>query len=61
MFSWIGEYGMSRHGHCSGVSHSQAQLDHHANQLNPNSDAFRAAMDNHANQLNPNNSAYNGD
>lgn len=52
---------MSRHGHCGGASHSQAQLDHHANQLNPNSDAFHAAMDNHANQLNPNNPAFHGD
>lgn len=32
-----------------------ADLNHHTNQLNPNSDAYRAARDNRANQLNPNN------
>lgn len=37
---------------------SQKQLDHHANQLNPNNPAFAARMDNHANQLNPNNPAF---
>lgn len=32
----------------------QSDLDNHANQLNPNSEAYQAGMDNHANQLNPN-------
>ena len=47
----------------SGVSnetHTQEQLDHYANQNNPNNDAYQANQDNHANQLNPNNSAYQG-
>lgn len=41
--------------------YSQSELDHHANQLNPNNHEYRAAMDNHANQLNPNNSEYRGE
>lgn len=32
--------------------------DHHANQKNPNSQAYKAATDNRANMMNPNNSAY---
>jgi uncharacterized membrane protein YgcG len=41
----------------SGKNHaSQADLDNHANQLNPNSDAYKAAQDNRSNQLNPNHS-----
>jgi hypothetical protein len=31
------------------------ERDHHANQMNPNSDEHQDRMDNHANQLNPNN------
>ncbi len=42
-------------------THSQAQLDHYANQHNPNSSEYQAEMDNHANQLNPNNDEYAGD
>ncbi len=38
---------------------SQRDLDHHANQKNPNNRAYKAAEDNRANQLNPNNPAYN--
>ena len=38
-----------------GLKMTQKQLDHHANQSNPNNPAFKAARDNHANQLNPNN------
>ena len=37
---------------------TQKQLDHHANQLNPNNPAYRAARDNRANQLNPNNPEF---
>lgn len=37
---------------------SQADQDHHADQLNPNSDAHQAAQDNRADQLNPNNDRY---
>ena len=33
---------------------SQEELDHHANQNNPNNDAYQDAEDNRANQLNPN-------
>jgi len=35
-----------------------SDLDHHANQKNPNNPAHAAARNNRANQLNPNNSAY---
>lgn len=34
------------------------ELDHHANQKNPNNTARKNAMDNHGNQLNPNNPVY---
>lgn len=44
----------------SGHTHTQSQLDHHANQLNPNSPAHQAAMDNHANQCNPNRGSSQG-
>jgi len=40
--------------------HSQGQLDHHANQLNPNNFAYQANLDNRCNQLNPNNMNYQG-
>ena len=33
---------------------TRSERDHHANQLNPNSKAYKDRMDNHANQLNPN-------
>jgi hypothetical protein len=36
----------------SGLTHTQAQLDAHANDLNPNSAAYAAAMENRSNQLN---------
>jgi hypothetical protein len=50
-------------------SQTQADLDNHANQCNPNNDAYQgddhdddgysqADLDNHANQCNPNNDAY---
>lgn len=47
----------------SGVSsgtHSSTQLNHHANQLNPNHPTYQAALDNRANQLNPNHAASKG-
>lgn len=47
-------------GHVSGNTHTQSQMDHHANQGNPNNGAHQAANNNHSNQLNPNNSAYKG-
>ena len=40
------------------MSDDQANRDHHANQMNPNSDAYKARMDHYANQSNPNSSAY---
>jgi len=43
-----------------GKSHSQSQLNHHANQMNPNNAARQASLNNHANQLNPNNGRYQG-
>ena len=42
----------------SGHTHSQSQLDHYANQNNPNNSADQANNDNHANQCNPNNDEY---
>ena len=44
----------------SGNTHTQAQMNHHSNQSNPNNAAHQAANNNHANQCNPNNSAYKG-
>ena len=46
---------------------TQADLDNHANQLNPNNDLYQGDdnhyydNDNHSNQLNPNNNEYAGD
>jgi hypothetical protein len=42
----------------SGKTHTQEQLDHYADQHNPNNDAYQANLDNHANQLNPDNDEY---
>ena len=52
-------------------SPSQADLDNHANQMNPNNDAYwdsrdnddydQDDLDNHSNQMNPNNDAYDND
>ncbi|WP_173382075.1 hypothetical protein [Fibrobacter sp. UBA3718] len=39
---------------------SQANLNHHADQMNPNNSQYKARMDNHANQDNPNNKLYQG-
>ena len=33
---------------------TKTELDYHANQMNPNSKAYKDRMNNHANQLNPN-------
>ena len=43
----------------SGNTHTQSQMNHHANQENPNNSAYKSAQNNHANQCNPKNSAYN--
>ena len=45
----------------SGHTHTQGQLNHYANQNNPNSAAHRAESNNHSNQMNPNNAAYKGE
>ena len=37
---------------------NRSDLDHHANQKNPNNPAHTAARNNRSNQLNPNNQAY---
>lgn len=42
----------------SGKTHSQSQINHFANQNNPNNQAYKANANNHSNQMNPNNSAY---
>lgn len=42
---------------CSGNTHTQSQMNHHANQSNPNNAAHTAAMNNHSNQCNPNHSS----
>lgn len=38
----------------SGKTHTKAQLDHWANQNNPNNKAYRANLNNRADQSNPN-------
>ena len=47
-------------GKVSGNTHTQSQMDHHANQSNPNNSAHKAAADNRSNQMNPNHSASKG-
>lgn len=44
---------------CSGNTHSTAEMNHYANQQNPNNDAYKAAADNHSNQCNSNHNEYN--
>lgn len=39
---------------CSGNTHTRSQMNHHANQHNPNNASYRATANNHANQCNPN-------
>lgn len=45
-------------GKVSSKTHTKAQLDHWANQNNPNNRAYRANNNNHANQLNPNRKSH---
>ena len=47
-------------GRVSGKSYNSQQLNHYANQNNPNNGAYKANQNNHANQLNPNNGEYAG-
>jgi len=42
----------------AGPKRNGSDLDHHANQKNPNNPAHAAARNNRANQMNPNNPAY---
>lgn len=42
----------------SGKNHTQSQMDHHANQGDPNNPANKAAKDNRSNQMNPNNKEF---
>ena len=51
---------MSKGHGVSGHTHTQQQLDHFANQHNPNNSAYWTNLNNHANQLNPNNDLYQG-
>ena len=37
----------------SGNTHTQSQINHYANQHNPNNMAYHANLNNHANQCNP--------
>ena len=49
---------MSKGHGVSSYTHTKTQLDHYANQHNPNNAAYKANWDNHANQCNSNNEAY---
>jgi hypothetical protein len=49
---------MSKGHGVSSYTHTQQQMDHYANQHNPNNSANWAEQDNHANQCNPNNDEY---
>ncbi len=49
---------MSKNHGISGNTHTQQQINHYANQNNPNNSANRANNNNYSNQMNPNNSAY---
>ena len=51
---------MSKGRGVSSYTHTQQQLNHYANQHNPNNSAYQANNNNHANQCNPNNSQYQG-
>lgn len=42
----------------SGYTHTKAQLDDYARQMNPLHREYQLRMNNRSNQLNPNNSAY---
>ena len=50
---------MSKEHRVSGSTHSKEQLNHYADQHNPNNNAYQAKRDNHSNQCNPNNKEYN--
>lgn len=45
---------MSKREGVSSHTHTKEQLDHYANQNNPNNQSHQDNKDNHANQMNPN-------
>ena len=49
---------MNKEHRVSGNTHSKEQLNHYANQHNPNNSAYQANRDNRSNQCNPNNKEY---
>lgn len=49
---------MSKEHRVSGNTHNKEQLNHYANQHNPNNSAYQANRDNRSNQCNPNNKEY---
>jgi hypothetical protein len=51
---------MSKGKGVSRNTHTKQQVNHYANQHNPNNSANKANNNNHANQCNPNNSNYKG-
>lgn len=51
---------MGKNKKISSKTHTKAQLDHYANQNNPNNPAYWANKNNHSNQCNPNNERYKG-
>lgn len=51
---------MSKVHRFSGNTYTKQQVNHYANQHNPNNAAYRANKSNHANQCNPNNPNYQG-
>ena len=52
ILSALVEYVLQQH---ASPNRSRNDMDHHANQKNPNNPAYTAAQNNRANQLNPNN------
>ncbi len=55
ILSALVEYVLQRH---ASPNRSRNDMDHHANQNNPNNPAYTASQNNRANQLNPNNPTY---
>lgn len=49
---------MSKEHRVSGNTHNKEQLNHYANQYNPNNSAYQANRDNRSNQCNPNNKEH---
>ena len=52
------ETGGQKMSKVSGNTHTQNQMDAHANQKNPNNSSSKATANNRSNQMNPNNAAY---